>query len=39
VVNTGSAEAHRIDSCLAVSGTLFLISPGWHNISNLHPSY
>jgi hypothetical protein len=60
VVNTGSAEAHRIDSCLASLGdlaligartggsaialfcrglaTLFLLSSGWHNISNLYPS-
>jgi hypothetical protein len=65
VVNTGSAEGHRIDSCLAslrvrwdvfgawLAGpgariavallcrgfcTLFLLSSGWHNISNLYPS-
>jgi hypothetical protein len=89
MMNTGSAEAHRIDSCLASlrglalvgartrrssltpvaafvlawvgwnvfgvwlarpgarvavalfcrgSGTLFLLSPGWHNISNRYPS-
>jgi hypothetical protein len=87
VMNTGAAEAHRIDSCLASfrdlalvcartrrpplsavialvlarmgwsvfgvglarpgalvaalfcrSGTLFPLSPGWHNISNLYPS-
>jgi hypothetical protein len=70
VVNTGSAEAHRIDSCLAIlrdlaligartrrslltpvtallgvavallcrgSRTLFPLSSGWHNISNLYP--
>jgi hypothetical protein len=92
MMNTGSAKAHRTDSCLASlgdlalfgtrtgrsplttiaalvlfgvgrnvfrvgptgpgtlvaliavalfgrrSGTLFLFSPGWHNISNLYPS-
>jgi hypothetical protein len=60
VVNTGSAEAHRTDSCLVSSGdlvlagtrrgrssvvwlcrgsgTLFLLSFLWHNISNLDPS-
>ena len=56
VVNTGSAEAHRIDSCLTIPGdltgsgtpvavalfcrgfgTLFLLSSGCHNISNLYP--
>ena len=39
VMNTGSAEAHRTDSCLCRgSRTLFLLSFGWHNISNLYPS-
>ena len=59
VVNTGGAEAHRTDSCLASfrdfvligpcariaialccrgSGTLFLLSPGWHNTSSSYPS-
>jgi hypothetical protein len=47
VVNTGRPETHRTDSCLtilpvALSGrgavTLFLLSSGWHLISNLSPS-
>jgi len=44
VVNTGSAEAHRVDSCLASFrglrgyGALFPLSPVWHNISNSYPS-
>jgi len=52
VMNTGSAEAHRPDSCLAILrthtliavgllrafSTLFRLSSGCHNISNLYPS-
>jgi hypothetical protein len=42
VMNSGSAETHRPDSCLFLlrrgSTTLFLLSFGCHNISKLYPS-
>jgi hypothetical protein len=39
VVNTGRPETHRTDSCLGRRAlTLFVLSSGWHLISNLSPS-
>jgi hypothetical protein len=47
MVNSSCPETHRTDSCLtsltvALPGreaaTLFLLSSGWHLISNLSPS-